>query len=77
MTSEETQESDSQEEQTQFYMKKGHPKGLGKGLGKGKGKVRKASGLLGTVVETMFLYITQVELLCPYRPFLEVHVVRC
>jgi hypothetical protein len=30
MTSDETQESDSQEEgQTQFYMKKGHPKGLG------------------------------------------------
>ncbi len=42
MTSEETQESDSQdEEQTQFYMKKGYPKGLGKGLGKGKGKGKK------------------------------------
>jgi hypothetical protein len=39
MTSEETQESDSQEEeQTQFYMKKVYPKGLRKGLGKGKGK---------------------------------------
>ncbi len=42
MTSEETQESDSQEEeQTQFCMKKGYPKGLGKGLGKGKGKGKK------------------------------------
>ena len=42
MTSEETNESDSQEEeQTQLYMKKGHPKGLGKGLGKGKGKGKK------------------------------------
>jgi hypothetical protein len=42
MTSEETHESDSQEEeQTQLYIKKGHPKGLGKGLGKGKGKGKK------------------------------------
>jgi hypothetical protein len=42
MTSDEIHESDSQEEeQTQFYMKKGYPKGLCKGLGKGKGKVKK------------------------------------
>ena len=42
MTSEETHESDSQDEdQTLLYMKKGYPKGLGKGLGKGKGKGKK------------------------------------
>ena len=28
------------------------------------------------LVETMFLYNSQVDLWCPYRPFPEVHVVR-
>ena len=35
----EASEEDSQEEElTQLYMRKGHPKGLGKGKGKDKGK---------------------------------------